>query len=173
MVSRWSNDRSRRGKRGHDIIERRLRAGADAVRSEPPGETRRRILSAIAAIDAAAVPTSVPRRDGGRNLTNYLAAAATLVVAAVLAAVFGLRPGAPSGQRAVPGPIVITLDTGRLEAAVSERVGSVLTSPLASEAMLVAADAWAAAEVILARLPMRPLRLDDASSAPEAAMRIE
>ena len=170
MVSRWSNGRSRRGKRVHEIIERRLRAGADAVRSEPPGETRRRILTAI---DAAAVPTSLPRRDGGRKLTNYLAAAATLVVAAVLAAVFGLRPDAPTGRRAVPGRIVITLDTARLEAAVVGRVGSALKSPLASEALLVAADAWAAAEVILARLPMRPLRLDDVSSAPETAMRVE
>ena len=39
MVSRWSNERSRRGERVHDIIELRLRAGADAVRSDVPDET--------------------------------------------------------------------------------------------------------------------------------------
>ena len=82
MVSGWSNDRSGRGQRVHDIIERRLRAGADEVRSVVPSETRRRTL---AALDAAAVSTVFPRREGGRTPTYYLAAAATVVVAAVLA----------------------------------------------------------------------------------------
>ncbi len=141
-----------RGER--DEIAGRLRAEAEAARIEPPARVRSRALAAM-----ECVSRDGPQREPHGRLGASVAACGAAAILAVIPLVSRPKPAAPG-----PPVASITLDRSRFEGffEIDRRLGAI-PSPwetlLGEEAQLLAADARAAGEQLLASLPIPSIRL--------------